>query len=188
MKIIIVAAVIFLTGLSAGLCPPVLADPYDYGETVPIHFVVPDSADGEPITPDSIKVAVYFESGTAPVVSETDMTNWDGKTGEFYYNFTVPDSSGVYVPRIRWKAQDREYVLWLDNIYAAEIFDSSADTVFARADVVRLSGDSAAADNLEAVLDGTAGVGSEILANRRGRRQWLRQVDAAPCARRPRPA
>lgn len=143
----------------------VQANPYGFGETVPIPFVVPDTIDGEPITPDSIQIAIYFESGTTAVVAPTDMTGWNGKTGEYYYNFTTPDSEGVFVPRINWGAQGKEYVLWLGNICVAEIFDPASDTVFA--DVGKISGDVNAANNMEYFYDGTGAAQGVALSARR---------------------
>jgi|GEM_PF-1539396 len=141
------------------------ADPYGYNETVPIMFVVPDTADGEPITPDSIKISIYRQSGTTPVVTLTDMTNWNTKTGEYYYNFTTPDSGGVYVPRVNWGAQGKEYVLWLDNIYVAEIFDVDVDTIFAN--TVKIGGSMTAAANTKSFFTGTGHADGVILSAKR---------------------
>lgn len=143
----------------------VQGEPYDFGQTVPIPFVVFDTTDGEPITPDSIKIAVYYESGTTPVVAPTTMTNWNSKTGEYYYNFTTPDSGGVYTPRVHWGAQGKAYVLWLDNICVGKTFDVGTDTIFA--DVVKLSGDPAAAGNAEYFFDGTGAAQGVVLSARR---------------------
>ncbi len=143
----------------------VLGDPYGYGEDVPVMFVVPDTADGQPITPDSIFISVYYRSGATPVVDETAMTNWDGQTGEYCYTFTTPDSAGIYSPRLRWKAQGKEYVLRLDNICVADNFDAASDTIMAN--LAEVSGSISAADNLKYFLDGTGSNHDVVLSAKR---------------------
>ncbi len=132
---------------------PAFGDPYGFGEDVPVMFVVPDTSDGQPITPDSIFISVYYGSGSTAVVDETVMSNWDGRTGEYCYTFSTPDSAGVYSPRLRWKAQGKEYILRLDNIYVADIFDVATDTIMA--DLAGISGSALAADHLKYFMDGT---------------------------------
>ena len=134
------------------------ADPYGYGETAPIQFVVPDTLDGEPIAPDSIQIAIYYEMGTTAVVASTSMTQWNSKVGEYYYNFTTPDSSGTYNPRVNWGAQGKEYVLWLENIYVQDIFNAETDTISAslvNMDLFTLSDGSSVINNFHNDIDTT---------------------------------
>jgi hypothetical protein len=106
----------FIALLMLLICSSAVAGTYDYGETVPITFTVPDTLDAEPIAPDSIFIEIYYKMGTTAVVSKTAMTQWNSKTGEYYYNFVVPDSSGAYNARVSWGAQGKEYALFLSPI------------------------------------------------------------------------
>lgn len=106
------------------LCTTVTAGKFDYGATVPIKIITMDPATAEPVAPDSIQITIYYEMGTTAVVATTAMTQWNSQTGEYYYNFTVPDSGGTYNARINWGDAGDEFVIWMPNLEAtaANIF------------------------------------------------------------------
>jgi len=56
------------------------------------HFL---NADGDPVNDENCSITIYYPNGTM-FINNSNMSYMNGTYGIYYYNFTVPDITGVY--------------------------------------------------------------------------------------------
>ena len=126
---------------------------FRHGDTVPIHYITVDTLSGKPTAPDSIQLVVYH-SYTATIIRDTvAMTQWNSEVGQYYYNFEIPDTDGVYTAMIMywdygnstpWRIKRLFYVqdsLFIDVSSLLSTVISSYTTANTLGNAIRIAGD-----------------------------------------------
>ena len=121
----------------------IFAMDFDAGQTVPIFITVPNPStdtllQGTPVDPESIFITIYDSSSTQVRRDRTAMTKWNDKTGEFVFNFVLPnDSTAIYVARIEigYTGWDSLYVV-RKLINVVDFFDVGADLSYGESEIM----------------------------------------------------